>query len=64
MAQVGAQGFPTLVLETKAGLQSVDFAGYLGRPQEFQGWLRSQTNVSLAVAAADQFGCDANGCVA
>lgn len=64
MAQVGAQGFPTLVLETKGGLQIVDFAGYLGRPQDFQDWLRSQTSVSVVAAEADQFGCDANGCVA
>ena len=63
MAQVGAQGFPTLVLETEEGLQIVDFAGYQGRPQDFQDWLRSQTNVSVAAAEAEQLGCDANGCM-
>lgn len=40
MAQVGAQGFPSFVLETGGGLQSVDAARYLGRPQDFQDWLR------------------------
>ena len=63
MAQVGAQGFPTLVLETAGCFQVVDFAAYLGRPQEFQNWLRRQTNVSAASAGAELFGCDANGCV-
>lgn len=36
MAQVGAQGFPTFVLETTEGLQIEDFTGYLGRPQDFR----------------------------
>lgn len=36
MAEVGAQGFPTFVLETPEGLQIVDFAACLGRPQAFR----------------------------
>ncbi len=43
MAQVGATGFPSLVLETEGGLQSVDVSSYLGRPDDFQAWLRSST---------------------
>lgn len=41
MAQVAVRGFPTLALQTGEGLQSVDFTAYLGRPQDFQDWLRS-----------------------
>ena len=63
MAQVGAQGFPTLVLETTGRLQIVDFAAYLGRPQDFQNWLRRQTNAPATSAEAGLFGCDANGCM-
>ena len=63
MAQVGAQGFPTLVLETAGRFQVVDFATYLGRPQEFQDWLRRQTNAPATSAEAGLFGCDANGCM-
>lgn len=62
MAQVGAQGFPTFVLETKEGLQILDFAGYLGNPQDFQDWLRSQTSSPATSHAAEAFSCDANGC--
>ena len=46
MARVGGQGFPSFVLETSAGLRLVEFAGYLGRPEEFQGWLRSQCRIN------------------
>lgn len=42
MAQVSAQGFPTLALETREGLQIVDFAAYLGHPEGFQDGLRRQ----------------------
>ncbi len=62
MAQVGAQGFPTFVLETREGLQIVDFAGYLGRSQDFRDWLRSQTGSPATFHTAEAFSCDANGC--
>lgn len=62
MARVGAQGFPTFVLESKGVLQGVDIAGYLGRPQDFQDWLRSQANVLSSSTEAGSFACDANGC--
>ncbi|ALT76294.1 DsbA family protein [Paucibacter sp. KCTC 42545] len=59
MAQVGAQGFPSMVLETEGGLQTVNVSSYLGRPQDFQAWLRSRTP---STQAAPAFGCDADGC--
>ncbi|MFA6311973.1 MAG: DsbA family protein [Sterolibacterium sp.] len=63
MAQVGAQGFPTFVLETKGVLQIVDIAGYLGRPQAFRDWLRSQTSFATTSTEAGAFACDTSGCV-
>jgi len=45
MDQVGAQGFPSFVLETDGVLQTLNVAGYLGHPQAFQDWLRSQTTL-------------------
>jgi len=62
MAQVGAQGFPCFVLETGGVLQIVEIASYLGRPQDFQDWLRSQTTALSATAEAGSFACDATGC--
>jgi len=62
MAKVGAQGFPSFVLETEGVLQSVDIASYLGRPQEFQDWLRSRTTALAVTTEAGRFACDANGC--
>jgi putative protein-disulfide isomerase len=61
MAQVGAQGFPSLVLETGGVLKNVNLASYLGRPQDFQDWLRSQTPTPTALAS-DTLTCDVNGC--
>jgi putative protein-disulfide isomerase len=63
MTQVGAQGFPSLVLESEGVFQSVDFSKFLGRPQAFQAWLRSQSGVvSIAPAAPAGEVCDDNGC--
>lgn len=62
MAQVGAQGFPSFVLEIEGARQSVDFSRYLGHPQEFQEWLRSQTGSAATHPAGEAFGCDADGC--
>ena len=61
MAQVGTQGFPTFVLETEKGLQIVDFGAYLGRPHDFQDWLRSQTGSPATSHAAKAFSCNTNG---
>ena len=63
MRTVGAQGFPSFVLETDGTLQALDVSRYMGRPQAFQDWLRSQTNTVAVTDATDAFGCDANGCV-
>lgn len=44
MAQVGAQGFPSFVLESGGVFQTIEFSSFLGRPQDFQDGLRRQTN--------------------
>jgi len=50
MARVGAQGFPTFVLETAEGLQSIDVSAYLGRPQAFQERLRQRAGLPAGSA--------------
>ena len=63
MAQVGAQGFPSLVLDTGGVLKNVNIASYLGHPKEFQAWLGSQAPSAAAVPASEGCACDAQGCV-
>lgn len=62
MAQVGVQGFPSFVLETEGAFQPIDFATYLGKPQDFQAWLRSHTHSMITPAAVESFGCNTDGC--
>lgn len=62
MARVGAQGFPSFVLESEGVLKCLDIAGFLGHPQDFQAWLRSQTIAAATPVAAEGFSCDAKGC--
>ncbi|EYC51512.1 protein-disulfide isomerase [Hylemonella gracilis str. Niagara R] len=42
MGRVGAQGFPTLVLESEGRFVPIDLSSYLGRPEAFAQWLQSQ----------------------
>lgn len=41
MSRIGAQGFPTLVIERASGFTSVAVNPYLGRPEAFRDWLRT-----------------------
>ena len=61
MAQVGAQGFPSFLLESDGKLKSVDITSFMGRPQDLQAWLRSRTNAA-ATPATEALSCDVNGC--
>jgi putative protein-disulfide isomerase len=61
MGRVGAQGFPTFVLETAEGLQSIDVSAYLGRPQAFQERLRQRAGLP-AGSAAQALSCSIDGC--
>ncbi|RIX46864.1 MAG: DsbA family protein [Rhodocyclales bacterium GT-UBC] len=62
MAQVGARGFPSFVLETDGVLHSIDLAAYLGNPQAFQDWLRGRAEASAGHGKAAAPACDINGC--
>ena len=42
MATVGAQGFPTLVLQCATEYRVIDLAPYLGKPHAFAHWLRQR----------------------
>ncbi|MBS1155494.1 MAG: protein-disulfide isomerase [Proteobacteria bacterium] len=62
MAQIGAQGFPSFVLESSGVFQAVEFSSFLGRPQDFQDWLRSRTNSAAVTPAEEAFACNAGSC--
>lgn len=62
MAQVGANGFPTFVLETEGSMQFVDMALYLGRPQKFRSWLLANTVAPSMTARAAAAGCNDHSC--
>ncbi len=47
MARVGAQGFPSFVLEVDGGMQTIDIADFLGQPQAFADWLRVRASAPV-----------------
>ena len=54
LAQVGAQGFPTLLLEDGRGrMQALELSHYLGRPQQWLSYLRTEL-ARVAGAAASE----------
>ena len=61
MVQLGAQGFPSFALQIGGVMTRVDFSRFLGRPQEFQDWLREQTPAAEE-SGVHRFACDADGC--
>ena len=63
MARVGARGFPSFVLESEGGLRTIDVAGFLGRPRDFEAWLRRQTYTMASSHDAAAWACGADGCV-
>ena len=63
MAQVGARGFPTFVLQTDEGWQVVDLGTYLAHPEAFGAWLRRRTGSAPTPLGGPSLGCDADGCV-
>lgn len=62
MGRVGAQGFPTLVLETEGRFLPVDFGAYLGRPEAFAQWLRSQVPDDQVQLDGAAFQCGPDSC--
>ena len=62
MARVGANGFPSLVIEIDGGLQLVDFSRFFGQPQHFKDWLQGQFSASAAAPCERGPVCDDDGC--
>jgi len=62
MDRIGAQGFPTLVLESGDSWQQVDLSPFMGRPAAFGDWLRTQLVEKTAAAGTSALVCDSNGC--
>jgi len=64
MSRIGAQGFPTLVIERANGFTSVATNPYLGRPEAFRDALRSVLAQDIADAAeASGPNCGPDTCV-
>ncbi|EGI76727.1 DsbA family protein [Hylemonella gracilis] len=62
MGRVGAQGFPTLLLETDGRFRSVDIGAYLGQADAFAQWLRQQTPNQDAQANGNILQCGPDSC--
>ena len=62
LAQVGGQGFPTLVLERAGQYQVVDLNPWLGKPEAFAAWLRQQDATPDNDAAHPAPACGPTGC--
>ena len=62
MDQMGVQGFPSFLLETAGTFKRLEVGSYIGRAQDFQGWLVSQLHRARAPRQNEAFGCDAHGC--
>lgn len=63
MAEVGAQGFPSFVLQTGDRLQVVNFAEDLARPQDFQDRLRRLALAPQDPEVAKAPFCGTHGCI-
>jgi putative protein-disulfide isomerase len=63
MSRVGAQGFPTLLIEHAEGFTNVAVSAYLGRPEAFRDCLRA-TLAQAVVKAAEASGptCGPDAC--
>ncbi|QBK05371.1 DsbA family protein [Hylemonella gracilis] len=62
MRRMGAQGFPTLVLETEGRFLPMDLGSYLGRPEAFAQWLQSQVPNESAQLDGVAFQCGPESC--
>jgi putative protein-disulfide isomerase len=61
MARVGAQGFPSFVLEVDGRLELLDAGRYLGRPDAFAQALRERVP-NAAATTAPAFACGPDAC--
>jgi putative protein-disulfide isomerase len=63
LAQVGGQGFPTFVLQSRERFTVVDIGPYLGRVPQWQAWIREQVpEPADSVTAQPSLACGLDGC--
>ena len=62
LADVGGQGFPTLVLERERLYQVVDISPWLGNPQAFAQWLRQLAATGAHKPSNSAPACGLDGC--
>jgi putative protein-disulfide isomerase len=48
LERVGAQGFPTFVLEAEGRLSVIDVGAHIGHPQPWRAWLRTQVDARVS----------------
>jgi putative protein-disulfide isomerase len=63
LERVGAQGFPTFVLEAEGRLSVIDVSAHIGHPQPWRAWLRTQVDARVPSPAGSEFLCSAQACV-
>ncbi len=62
MSKVGAQGFPTFVLQSDDRMERIDITPCMGKPRAFQDWLRTRTARQPVFAETVTPGCLAGAC--
>lgn len=62
LAKVGAQGFPTLVLEQDDRVELIDISPWLGKPEAFAQWLRQSVASQAPADPANAALCGLDGC--
>ncbi|MDX9666344.1 DsbA family protein [Pseudomonas sp. P5_152] len=63
LAEVGGQGFPTLVLEQGGQFSLIDIGPWLGKPEAFAQWLGQSLKQPALDSAAVAPTCGLDGCV-
>ncbi|MBU6958650.1 DsbA family protein [Pseudomonas sp. CVAP len=62
LAQVGGQGFPTLVLEQDGQFTVVNISPWLGKPEAFAAWLSQSVVTQVSETASPVQACGLDGC--
>lgn len=62
LAEVGGQGFPTLVLEQDGQFSLIDIGPWLGKPEVFAHWLGQSLKPPAGEGAAVGPACGLDGC--
>jgi putative protein-disulfide isomerase len=62
LAQVGGQGFPTLVLEQDGQFTLIDIGPWLGKPEAFATWLSESVGTAVVESSSNAQACGLEGC--